>query len=135
MSAVKPFHRSIQTLVLGILPSEKPKPFEWHAHADMREAARSSWLTLRPSDVITRFVVVDEAVPRGVKRNGESLKEARRHGDIVQLSAGGTNGSVCYLAELAREWFSHALSTWPNALYYGKTEDDIYGEPPCRTGV
>eukprot|EP00966_Prymnesium_polylepis_P260849 6025054-Prymnesium_polylepis.1 len=45
------------TLVLGIIPSEKPRPFEWQAHADRRHAARGSWLTLRPNDVVTRFVV------------------------------------------------------------------------------
>lgn len=115
----------LPTLCLGVIPSEKPKPFDWQVHADRRAAARSTWVTLQPSDFVVRFVVEDD-VPRIVKRNKQIAMESRHHGDIITLSAGFRNGSVCYNAELTARWFSHAVAAWPDARYFAKTEDDMY---------
>ncbi|KAL1522835.1 hypothetical protein AB1Y20_017804 [Prymnesium parvum] len=112
------------TLVLGVLPSEKPRPLEWEAHAARRASARASWLSLRPAAVLVRFVV-ERTVPHTKLRHEALLLERRRHADVVALTAEG-DVSGCLQAELLRLWFAHALEAWPHARYYGKTEDDIY---------
>uniref|UniRef100_A0A7S3EWY7 Hexosyltransferase n=1 Tax=Haptolina ericina TaxID=156174 RepID=A0A7S3EWY7_9EUKA len=115
-------------LSLGVIPSEKPKPFEWRVHAARRQSIRETWLGSVPGVMVARFVV--ERPPRmrqgrrQEERSDELQRESRVHGDVVELEP--PNGSVCLHAELTLAWFSHALAVWPTSLYFGKTEDDIY---------
>jgi hypothetical protein len=115
-------------LSLGVIPSEKPKPFEWRVHAARRQSIRETWLGNVPGVIVARFVV--ERPPRmrqgrrQEERSDELQRESRVHGDVVELEP--PNGSVCLHAELTLAWFSHALAVWPTSLYFGKTEDDIY---------
>jgi hypothetical protein len=54
--------------------------------------------------------------------------EIEAHIDMVQLDAidGPGVAMECPAAEKNIMWLQYALSTWPNAAYHGKTEDDTY---------
>ena len=133
-------------LVLGILPSASSIR-DWHTGLVNRRAARRLWIAAAPPQVLTRFVLLpSDAV---LLKNNMPLKPMRRRrlagsyslkeqeqralairreaasgsNDLVHLR--DTSQSVCTCAELTRAWFVHALSTWPHAKFYGKTEDDV----------
>ena len=121
-------------LVLGVCPAERPG--DWHVHASWRDFARATWVRSAPSDVLVRFVL-PRPLPvasgkqrrRGApKANATQLEadiadEQLRHGDILQLDA---LSGPCAHAALLQSWFVTAVRHWPDALFYGRTEDDVY---------
>ncbi|KAL3930434.1 MAG: hypothetical protein SGPRY_001539, partial [Prymnesium sp.] len=118
--------QAVGLLALGVLPSERPRPHVWELHFRRRAAARATWLTLRPRDVVVRFVVEHPHPSASSERREALLSEEREHDDIASFRTDRGNRSTCLQGELVRWWFIHALTAHPGFRYYGKSEDDIY---------
>ena len=86
--------------------------------------------------VVFRFVIgnVLIAASRPLRRkrwdtDREALRaELAQHDDMVELDAidGPGVAMECPAAEKTIAWMRHAIASWPEALFFGKTEDDTY---------
>ena len=114
----------MRELILGVLPSDgtlKDPSFGQEA----RGAARRTWVAATPPSVTVRFVVTPKMRRQLAQLRRRKLARAEEldSGDTVALPS---PNSSCKCAATVHRWFTHALATWPNAEWYGKTEDDIY---------
>jgi len=51
--------------------------------------------------------------------------EAAKHGDMVILNSSGIGRAVLFVEKLAK-WLHYAASTWPDAAFVAKLQDDVY---------
>ena len=103
--------------------------------AARREYIRGTMLSSIPPAVLAfRFLVGGELIlpERGADTTPllQELKvEAERFGDLWVLPHvldGPACNKQCSCIEKQHAWFTRALREWPDALWFGKTEDDCY---------
>lgn len=92
--------------------------------------------------IIFRFVVGSTLIPKAPRSTAKAASSSARweadraalaaevaaHDDVVQVDAldGPGVAMECPAAEKTIQWMQHAVRTWPNARYVGKTEDDTF---------
>ena len=119
-------------LALGMITS----PFNFAKRSAVR-ATMLRYNVVQANVLVFRFVIGSSIVEGGrINRNHSSRMgnhkllntEVQTHSDTVQVDAldGAGVAMECPAAEKTLAWLTYAMDSWPNAAYYGKTEDDTY---------
>lgn len=107
--------------------------FTVNSRSELRAAHRRSWLAAPPSQphlLAARFVARGRGDGGSDPRDDASItlltREARRFGDIIFLDENASLARHVGPLFTLVAWFECAARVWPNALFVGKADDDVW---------
>jgi hypothetical protein len=108
-------------LALGILTTPSNSARRHIIRSTMLQSSKA----VRRGHVVFRFVVGCSS-GAGCESAMNMLKDDMLVLDALDGSAVSDHGPNCACLEKTTEWFKYAVQRWPQARFYGKTEEDTY---------
>ena len=110
-------HHHSLLLVLGVFSQDTP------SNALLRQASRRTWMT---SPNVDDEVVVRFAIRGGGGVSSPLVVEAEANNDVVLSKSNKTLPRATGPINSLIDWFAYATTTYPDAAFVGKADDDAF---------